>query len=162
MLSGDYGLRSVGGKSDVQGPGKGHPGAGLSRKQSLAFLLESPAFSADPPRLPPVFLPLRDSFREGLAETGCLALQKVLSSRSVSPEAPQSWGPQYLLPVFLAPTHPGRLPEGSQTNLLSPMGLLPTPGPGWRTSMPTVVPPTRRSPAAPLTITRRVWAPMLA
>lgn len=115
----------------------------------------------------------QDPFTACHASAVSLVLQEVLPSRSSPHEAPKGLRTLlFLLSIFLASSRPGNLwggaalPqkrwEGRQTKPFSLLGLLLTPGPDWQTSMPIVVPPTRRSPAALPTITRRVWAPTLA
>lgn len=145
--------------------------SGLSRKQGLASLPGSQAFSANPSGFP-----LCSSDGETHSEQALPNLGAWVSTKSCPQGAP-SLKPSKLLSLRLPPLClPGFFPpweaveeplcrrgSGRAARLTCcPMGLLLTPGPGWRTSTPTVVPPTGRSPAAPPTITRRVWAPTRA
>lgn len=153
------GTHSAGGKSDVfpEGLGQGHQecGPAESRARLSCHGPGRPWQSCH--RLPRSLGP-KDPSGAGHAAAACPALRD-----SCPPGAP-SLKPRSLVPptFLLLPVFRASRTCSGPTKPLSLSPALPTPGPGWRTSTPTVAPPTRRSPAAPPTITRRVWAPMPA
>lgn len=145
---------------------------GPSREETT-FLPWSRASLANPPHVLSVFLRLKIHSQPAMPQLCTWSSRKSCCQGASPHEAPKGLRPLlFLLSIFLASSRPGNLwggaalPqkrwEGRQTKPFSLLGLLLTPGPDWQTSTPIVVPPTRRSPAALPTITRRVWAPTLA